>query len=449
VLANFSLRLCFCIKIKLPLKIGTIIDTCFKLPVKPFGFLTGLPGFPVTLDCDSDTSFPVDVKLDCNYTLPGCPSGSGVVSIFLQTFVPGSSTSLGNAGGTFYCAEYAKVDAWLCCALYDLAIDRKVIRYVFMDAWLTGAAYMPQFKYKSKTKSTGTVKDKFCGPGGDKLGSDNYKNQQCCNRGGGNFESSGDCNKCIVRGPDPVDKDKGNTYQQNNYNTGASDIEDMIYCPESYPMKIVNLGRLDACPDVVDGINRRILSQDSLLELYQNSTCTSTGDGVDYKTCLTGTYFESGYDTEQWVNDMGLTTYQNPAMVVLKMMTNCSRGVEGLFGQNGQGGCNEYEVDDWVYRTLRLVSRTYTDVIIDEVGGLDVWSSFDFDPQQTPRFNPTDPQGDYGVATGTDGDDGYGDLALGDPSPGNSLADIPYFYFGLKAGRTAIDKLRKEYLIEN
>lgn len=457
VLANFTLR--FCLKVSL---FGAEIIN-FTVSITPFKFLQTLGSFPITLSCESNSSFPQEVGLECvESTLP-CDTGCGGVCIRFQVLIPhGGPTEVPDGSGTFkfYCGEYAKVDAWLCCALYDLAVDRNVIRYTFHDAWLTGSAYLPQFKYKSRTKGNGIEKDKFCGPGGDKLGSDNYRKQKCCGRGGGGFEnpSDSDCDKCVVRGPNKTDfyENSFNTYHENDYNTGAWDIDDMIYCPESYPMKIVNLGRADACPDVIDSINRCIVSQECLLELFENSTCTANGyNSTNVQNCLTGTYFEDGYDTEQWINDIGLSTYQNPAMIVLSMMNPCSKGIEGLFTEHNCGlfsaACDECEVDNYVYRTIRLISRVYTDIIIGpnpQTPELDEWVGLDYDPQQTPRFNPTDPSGSYGASVGSNSNGGWGDQAVGDSSPGNSLADVPYFYFGLIAGGTAIDKLRKDYLVE-
>lgn len=459
ILINMTFRLCFRIKLSLPLGIGTVINFSALIPLRPFNFLKSLPLWPLTLQCESDTSSPFIIDPECNNTLPDCFNNCGNICLNFQIWVPHAgvnNTGSGSGVFNFYCGEYDKVDSWLCCALYDLAIDRKILRYVFNDAWLTGSAYMPQFKYKSRTKGSGVQKDKFCGPGGDTLGSNNYKNQKCCTRGGGNI---GDCDKCIVRGPDMTDLNQGSSlYHQNNYNSGAWDIDDVIYCPESFPVKIVNLGRADACPEVIDRIDRCIVTQECTLELFENTTCSSPATtNTDVKNCLTGTYYENGYDTTQWVNDIGLTTYENPAMVVLKMMQPCSKGVEGLFTQPCgvfSSSCNECEADNYVFWTLRLISRIYTDVIIGPKttpvpnSDLDEFTGFDYDEQQTPRFNPTDTQGGYGITPTEPIPVTWGETFPGNSNPGNSLADVPYFYFGLVNGSTAIDKLRKDYLVE-
>ncbi len=466
VLANFTLRFCFGLKIKFSvLGVGvsfTLIPTTV-ISITPFSFLQALDGSDgvfIVLSCESNTSSPFEISLNCNASLGNCCGSYSGFCLKFQALIPhgspNSPSGLDNNGiNRFYCLGYDRVDSWLCCALYDLAVDRNVLNYTFHDAWLTGSAYMPQFKYKSRTKGNGVEKDKFCGPGGDKLGSDNYRNQKCCGRGGGAYGYS-NCDKCLVRGPSKTDLHENafSTYHENNYNTGAWDIDDMVYCPESLPTKIVNLGRTDACPDVIDRIDRCIVAQECTLELFENTTCSAPGTNrANVNNCLTGTYFEDGYDTSQWVNDMGQTTYQNPAMVFLKMMQPCSKGIEGLFNKPCglfSAGCSECEIDDNAYTTLRLIPRIYTDILIGPKAidpDQDEFVGLDYDAQQTPRFNPTDPLGNYGT-TPTIGSGNWGDPEIGSASPGNSLADVPYFYFGLIPGGTAIDKLRKDYLVE-
>lgn len=451
-LSNLTFQICFRIKFSV-LGVTVNLVSLKKPKVTPFGFLKGV-GAPTTLECESDTTFPKTINdwkctgFNSGDVCNGCPN----VCFRFIVVTPGLTDTCGSITSgivldscTKYCLEYALVDAWLCCALYDLAVDLNVIRYTFHDAWLTGAAYLPQFKYKSKTKGNGVQKDKFCGPGGDKLGSDNYKAQKCCNRGGGaDFKDGDDCNKCIVRGPDATDIiHGGNDYHRNNYPTGAHDIGDMIYCPENYPTKIVNLGRTDACQDVIDRIDRCIVSQECMLNIYKSSPCTTGTNGIN--NCLTGTYYESGYDTEQWVNDMSLTSYQDPAMVVLWLMTNCKKGVEQLFGKDNKCGiatnqCGECECNNNVWDWIREVSKIYTDIIIGPdlpPDAIQQFGGFDFDPQQRPRFHPS-----------WHGSSRDNDVKLGDTSKKHHLANVPYFYFGLINGGTAIDKLRELYLVE-
>ena len=417
----------------------TILNVCVEFV--PFKFLQkAVPNKPIVLNCESNPSFPQEIDTwACSGNNTKCSTVSG--NGFKVGFYSPSCTNTGTLSGSiqFICDKWCIVDAWLCCALYDLAKDRNVIRYTFHDAWLTGTMYLPQFKYKSKVKNQGGTKDKFCGPGGDKLGSNNYKDQKCCGRG---INKSKPCDKCVVRGGDKVDFNTNNisTYHLNDYDTGASDIDDMIYCPETYPVKIVNIGRTDACPDVVDRIDRCIVSQQCLLELYRaGGTCPVGGQNTATPVCFTGTFYEQGYDTTQWVEDMGNTTYQDPAMVFIKHMQPCKDGIEPLFEDNPCGmfsaDCNECEVNNPVYRDIRQVARLYVDIILSEPPSISEFTGFEFDIAQTNRFNRSAPGG-------VDPDQEIGSAKH------HHLANSPYFYFGLTNGSTAMDKLRKLYLVE-
>jgi hypothetical protein len=496
IISNFTFVLYISLRIKV--KIGSfakvsktftwvIFDRCsFGVSVTPFSFLQGAT-FGIKLECDSDPSFATPIPI----TTWGCTqnpvcNGNGpidyyhgwnqiIVGFLSPNCIAGGGTNGGLSGSMQYnCDIYCLVDKWLCCSLYDLAVDRNVLQYVFTDAWITGTAYMPQYKYKGKPKSYG-VKDKFCGPGSDTWGGNNYQGQNCCNRGGGGFSTSNNgnnngtpCDKCVVRGKDPSDRNPGNNdYHKNKYNTGASDVDDMIYCPETFPTKIVNLGRTDACPDVIERIDRCIVSQDCLTELYQSTNlCPATNASPQNpatSACFTGTYYEHGHDTNQWVDDINLTSYQNPALIVLKFMTNCSQGIEQLFGGNhpcglvggplGGSDCDECEVNDDVWRQIRQASKLYTEIILNPPDAQGVqtppqyitWSHFDADSGQAARFNPSAPNGlndtDLFLSTSRESSGAI-------QNKHHHLANTPYFYFGIKNGSTALDLLRKNYLVD-
>ena len=480
---------------------GITFADCAGIFLRPFGFLKS-SNTPYLLDCASDSSFPMLVESwQCTppgYTdqefedslCEGCDAGfclrvgfASPVGIMDQDFVIKNSLGyspllvagecLGDAAGTniikkdgigrvthFACPQMCALNAYLCCVLFDLAKDADILNYAFFDAWLTGAAYLPQFEYKSKLKGDSTTRDKFCGPGGDQARNDNYKKQRCCGQGGGGFgfNSQGvDCDKCLFRGPTSQDSNTNNqsVYHQNNYKTGASDINDILMCPENYPTKIVNLGRTDACPDIINRIDRCIESSKCLLNLFESTSqngCPATisvPEPIATEACFTGTYFMGGYDSEQWVNDFGLTSYQDPAAVILELMTDCGKGVKQLFNDDTgsdnanncgltSNKCKECELNSDVWIIIREISKIYTEIIMSDptVNGLTQYDSLLADIPLAAKFNPSAPGG---VDT---------DQYLGDRFKLNHLANSPYFYFGLYAGRTAIDKLRKDYLSE-
>ena len=468
------------ISFSLPLGIGTIClisdndgttpCECKGIELRPFGFLKNVSA-PTVLECESDSNFPLTVEnWQCGDVLPdvcfGCTGVCikvGFASPVCEPCCVGNNPDGGccqNAGYgkyAFHCQDpLCLVQAWLCCALFDLAKDRNVLKYTFHDAWITGTAYLPQFKFKSKIKGDGTTKDKFCGPGGDTNGSDNYKNQKCCIKGGGAF-GSGPCDKCIVRGPSPIDGEaNASNYHKNSYSTGASDINDMVMCPESYPTKIVNLGKTDVCPDVIDRINRCISSQNCLLSLFSSTapggcpaTISSPQDPAT-SACFTGTYYEKGYDTTQWAEELQLTSYQDPAEVLLSLMGDCKKGVNSLFKNDFNCGalvspCEECQLNNDAWLVIREISKIYTDIIIDvdnpasPTAGTDLTSyqGLEADIGLAKRFQPSAPGGFNDT-----------DKTLGDQVRKNHVANTPYFYFGLYPGRTAIDRLRKDYLVD-
>ena len=337
------------------------------------------------------------------------------------------------------CDSMCKINDWLCCAIYDLAVERQTIRYTFYDAWLNGSVYLPQFKYKSKVKREGkpdeVTKDKFCGPGGDQRQNDNYRNQSC-NQERGIAES----NACIVRSPNTVDSSSGDWYNNgggyhgNDYETGASDSGEFIYCPETLPTKIVNLGRTDVCEDTIDKINRILGLNGTVLRLFNSMGCP--GNNND---CYSGTYYENGYDTEQWVNVIGNTSYDNPELAIINMMArndlNCRP--KSLF-DNG-GGCGEFELIDPIWRELHEISKIHVDILLGEVTlGLDTFDTYvglEYKQGLNQKFHPSQIGGDS-------------DLELGDRLNRNHFRNSPYFYFGINPGKTAMDRLRKEYLIK-
>jgi len=123
-------------------------------------------------------------------------------------------------------------------------------------------------------------------------------------------------------------------------------------------------------------------------------------------------------------------------------MTNCNKGIEQLFTQRPCGlfsaPCYECEINDEVWQVIRQVSKIYTDIILTEPPALQSFSHFQMDTAQAKRFHPSAP-------SGVDGEP-----EIGYPWAGgrHNLANVPYFYFGLIAGSTAMDKLRKDYLVK-
>jgi hypothetical protein len=389
------------------------------------------------------------------------------------------------------------LEDWKCCAKLNAAENRNVIRRVFNDAWVFGTAYLFQFKYKRKIKkSTGKVKkEKFCGPGSDHLRGDNYKKNQCCIDTAG-----GSCHKCLLRGPGLTQVRSGfNVYHDTNHNsatnsskTGASDLDEIIYCNALMSTKIVSLGRTELCEETIEEIETATLANQGLQQYTQSPSF------------YTGTFFENGWDPEIWVDNLKESSYEDPRDVILycaKAFTNPRCNLNQLFHGGGITGypCHEFELKDNPFFFIKEISKIYTDVGItnefpneDEFGGesftgygglnnpymdftndppvfggfiVDAASANRFSPcgrtgggSECVSYNPTNPLVGRWDQTNSpppnlSPEDAYSDswdryVSQGNRNNVNSRSNIPYYYFGTSPGKTAINRLRKEFFIK-
>lgn len=388
------------------------------------------------------------------------------------------------------CEALNTVDSWLCCRIIELAEKRNVIRRCLFDAWVIGSSYLFQYKYKSKQKIKNDVlikKEKFCGPGSDTKGGNNYHKNQCCPHDDGEFfnpnfengsqignEPGPSCAKCLIRGAGESDKNYGNIepYHKTWHNAtvngncngqscgnGATDIGDNIYCNVNSPTKIVSLGRVEMCPDTLNAIENCIQATECVFDLYKQTP-----------EFFTGTFYEEGWDPNFWVNEMGPTSYQNPVDVLKWLVTQTNCNVTNLFEQ-GQG-CHENELKNENYQWIKEISKIYTDIItvqtsasIDDEQFLPGSPSFDadedddgliisgyeFDNTAGQRFNPcaktnTSPECNQPPFLPWSGIDEQ-TIDFGPGANHNGSRNIPYYYFGITPGKTAIDKLRNEFFV--
>ena len=391
------------------------------------------------------------------------------------------------------CDAIGTIDKWKCCVISNLAEQRNVIRRSLFDSWIVGTAYLFQYKYKSKIRKKNgelVLKEKFCGPGSDTKGGNNYCLNQCCPHDDGSFTTSNGqtetgkrCAKCLIRGGGETDKpvSKIEDYHRFWHNktvsgncdgygcgNGATDIGDNIYCNNYNSTKIVSLGRVEMCPDTLNEIEKCIEAQECVFDLYKQNP--------DF---YTGTFFENGWDPNFWVNEMGTTSYQDPIEVIRYLLgVNDGCKVSKLF-DSGQG-CHENELTNDSYRFMKEISKIYTDIITGQIDvqtdleefspdeliiadattnpieyeedddGNPLVSGFELDPRLGQRFSPC------GGTSGLDCDQPplpwsgedlqtNTDPEYGPDSTHNASKNIPYYYFGLTPGKSSIDKLRKEF----
>ena len=185
---------------------------------------------------------------------------------------------------------------------------------------------------------------------------------------------------------------------------------------------------------------------------------------------FTGTFYEEGWDPNFWANEMAPTSYQNPVDVLKWLVgkTNCN--VSDLFNQGS--GCHENELKNGNYQWIKEISKIYTDIITvqtsasidaeqfepgspsfdndEDDDGL-IISGYEFDNRAGQRFNPcgktnTSPECNQPPLLPWSGIDKQ-TIDFGPGANHNGSRNIPYYYFGLIPGKTAIDKLRNEFFV--
>jgi hypothetical protein len=538
ILVSICFGFCFGINVKLPqIKLGdvTILEEkilfriAFCLSICPFDWVGNIIG-TINLPCENTPNGSIPLPL--GNLAQGCcgPQNTTVKSSAGAIFLVGGT--IGDPNPQCDCdfndlfsfkpcfnintaVVDSTIDTWKCCAKVSLAEEFNTIRKVFFDAWVLGTAYLFQFKYKKKIKkSTGEVKkEKFCGPGSDTTRGDNYKDNKCCP----DDKNSNGCEKCLLRGPgigDPpgfgvylaqcsfllsppavlacalakyksANNDPFKLYHFINHNlskTGANDIDDVIYCNALMPTKIVSLGRLEMCEDILSQIENSINASRAISKYTQ---------GHNF---FTGTYSEEGWDLGYWVNYLKETSYEDPRDVIEYLASKKSCNLDPMF--YGGIGCHEREMKDYEFFFMKEISKIYNDIItapkdingelidvfepsggdvnpyanlpaidISTSGGTSSDSGFEVDLEVANRFSPCgggglnpnncNPGGNWTTSWPDPNDDSANSFNSFDrwTNPNNrnnknTRSNIPYYYFGINPGKTAINKLRKDFFVK-
>lgn len=457
-----------------------IFSFCYQ--ICPFSFLGGLIG-SFNLPCENAPNgegYQIPPGGDWHYCNPGgcgtsfgcsCPvTCSNEFTLAVTTGAGGDCTNL--------------LEDWKCCAKLTAAENRNVIRRSFNDAWVLGTAYLFQFKYK-KSKSG---KEKFCGPGADHLRGDNYVQNKCCI----DTDAGDTCDKCLIRGPKTTTRHnqfRDYHYTWHNYATdgstngngtgsgytGAVDIGDLIYCNALMSTKIVSLGRIEMCEETLEQIDISTQAGQALHEYAQTANF------------YTGTFYENGWDKNYWVQTLKESSYEDPFDVLMFLGRTVNCNYRNLFwGSGAIDGypCHEYELLDNPYFIMKEVSKIYADIELSDPASPPI-SPNDGEFNPPVFFNPyadqtTSPQyGGFtvnkdianrfspcGTSYGCNGwptenwplngsiipEDTLGDgwdkeIGRGSRNNQNSRSNIPYYYFGINPGKTAINKLKKKYFV--
>ena len=271
--------------------------------------------------------------------------------------------------------------------------------------------------------------------------------------------------------------------------TGANDIDDIIYCNALMSTKIVSLGRIEMCQETLESIELATLAGQALHKYAQNPNF------------YTGTFYENGWDAGYWVQYLKETSYEDPRDVFLYLLhkTTPPCSPPDMFhgsGANSGWFCHEFELRNDPYFFIKEVSKIYTDIALsdctapfftnqdefnppsavnpyaDMVGSTSYdhnYGGFLVDVNSGSRFSPCggNPSNCYGqpasnwthdvlpinpanVSPDTNEADNNGwdrYISQSNRNNPNVRSNIPYYYFGINPGKTAISKLRKDYFV--
>ena len=456
-----------------------IFSFCYQ--ICPFSFLGGLIG-SFNLPCENAPNgegYQIPPGGDwyaCNPGGCGTSFGCSCPVTCSNEFTLAVTTG---AGGT--CTDL--LENWRCCAKLTAAESRNVIRRNFNDAWVLGTAYLFQFKYKKKKSG----REKFCGPGSDHLRGDNYVQNKCCI----DTDAGDTCDRCLVRGPHTTEfwaqfRDYHRTWH--NYATdgtingtgssytGAVDIGDIIYCNALMSTKIVSLGRIEMCEETLEQIDISTQAGQALHEYAQTANF------------YTGTFYENGWDKNYWVETLKESSYENPLNVLMFLGSTVNCNYRELFWGDGSiygYPCHEYELKDEPYFLMKEVSKIYADVVLSDPASPPIspnegefnplapflnpyadqsippsTGGFTVDKDIANRFSPCGtsfgcngwptenwPLNGSIIPEDTLGDGWDKEIGRGSRNNQNSRSNIPYYYFGIIPGKTAISKLKKKYFV--
>jgi hypothetical protein len=439
-----------------------LLGNCFTINLGPF-----LPGIPFSLSCESDNTVS-DINTRCTGSIaPPCNSQSGLVSI--DIFNPSLSQCPQpdpNSSGD-YCAELCKLLAWRCCIKLDLALKYNVIQKAFVDDWLVGTMYLPQYKVKNRNNG----KTKLCASGGDGRGADRY----LINSNANDFNECVNNGFCRVRVPyknpitnrflTQIDDQQTNGIDWNATSViqnGADDIDDHIYCNKAFPTNIINIGRLDFCQDV---LKRILLCIDD-----PNCNFIDKHKFGNFQQKI-GVGAESGFDVIQWTRFFRGTSYNDSTEILLFIFKEITCGaISGLF--TGPLGCygNELKFEP-LGSNPQIYMREASKLYVDDTNEIHYDINGNIISENNPSFSQLL---SYSVLDGNtpfsitiDLKNRFSPYGSNNPNDLNQYGYVvpeankidktfrynlnpkalnyDYYYFGLTPGKTAMDKIIKDY----
>ena len=276
---------------------------------------------------------------------------------------------------------------------------------------------------------------------------------------------------------------------------GANDSGEYIYCNWMSSTKIVSLGRFEMCADTFSDIENCISTNsentngntvfncrindlrlgdkinpytgDNLGQLspYQ---IPSSSPGINLPQVIkVGTGGENGFDRQETTKKFDESSFEDPKDVFIYLMRQESCKFKELFTKRGKPQCKEFELKTKYRAVVAEVAKEHNSIVSIPVQYTNANGALVWDIDNPPVWDVT------GSFTNFDPDGVNGPFAVDSllkdryepnevvPSPqwtvtnqsiySNPYIDVktnmPYFYFGLVPGQSAINKYREKYLV--
>jgi hypothetical protein len=214
---------------------------------------------------------------------------------------------------------------------------------------------------------------------------------------------------------------------------GANDTEEFVYCKFALDTKIINIGSMLMCDEVLDTLNTSLTSTGSLKPFTR-----------PYVSDCEGTNIESGIRTINLIPFLPTTTYTDPNDLFPYNM----EGIDGydsnltdkwgnklsIFPANSFLDSNEYREKELKDSRGHDLFKYYCRIDFDETTLEGPVSSASYMNTLRPQYLDSEINGYFNCPYNKNG-----------PTRTADKRDHPYFYFGTIDGSTALDKLKKDF----
>jgi hypothetical protein len=297
----------------------------------------------------------------------------------------------------------------------------KKIGLSFHDSWLNGGLYFFKFKLKKTSNNVITC----CGKNNN---SDGFLNGTSASY---TLNSPTD-SRCTFLTPVYTFAGGGDpNLTSNKYNrTGANDTDEFVYCKWSLDAKIINISSMLMCDETLETIENSISNnpQDPVFKF------TKGGNGIN-QPCL-GTNLERGVRTEVLIDSLKPTTYLD-LNEYFPFHVNKESDWGNTLALNISSWFYSNNNDDYYAREIKLGDgghyiKYYCRLDYNGIDNNGDVISFVPNPFNTNVL-------DSNLTSN------FGCVANNQPNILPPLYDKVYYYFGLIPGKTAIEKLKKDF----